>query len=181
MSVFLIIAVLSLGCDPPEPVLSGIPANPILEEQNEEDDNGAAKAPRTYVKAEDVTIDVRHICGKNIDNVRTQIHEQLGTKQSVRMLKGNHGREIQYTRGRIRVHDDVVYMVNIPLNEPLYRREALQQLGFPPFTGGVIRTSREYRINNAWDFRRIRMKRAGRDAEKVTEVEVWRWLPRERQ
>ena len=60
-------------------------------------------------------------------------------------------------------------------------REALQRLGFPAFTGGVIRTSRDYRINNVWDFRRVRMIRAGRDEEKVSQVEVWRWLPRERQ
>jgi len=180
MSIFLFLAVSTFGCEPPEPVLSGIPGQPILEEQVEEKPK-PPQAPRVYVKADDVDIDVRYICGKRLAAVKTQLHEQLGTKQSERSLNGNHGREVQYTRGRIRVQDGTVYMMSVPLNEPLYRREALQKLGFPPFTGGVIRTSREYRINNAWDFRRIRMKRVGRDAEKVTNVEVWRWLPRERQ
>ena len=179
MSRFVFIAVTVLGCEPPEPVLSGIPGTPILEDVVEKE--RPAKPPRIYQKADDVSIDVRHICGKRIEAVKTQIHEQLGEKQSQRKLQGNRGREIQYTRGRIRIHDGIVYMVSVPLNEPLYRREALQLLGFPAFTGGVIRTSREYRINNVWDFRRIRMKRTGRDEEKVTEVEVWRWLPRERQ
>jgi hypothetical protein len=179
MSLWLTILVLS--CSPPEPVLSGIPAAPILTPDAEEPAGPERSAPKVYVKPDGVDVDVRHLCGKRIEEVRAELHQQLGDQENVRDLSGNHGREIQYTRGRVRVADETVYMVSVPLNEPLYRREALQRLGFPAFTGGVIRTSRDYRINNVWDFRRIRMMRSGRDEEKVSKVEVWRWLPRERQ
>jgi hypothetical protein len=171
---------LMLGCDPPEPVLSGIPETAILAEAPSKDAN-PIRSPKIYIKAEDISVDIRHLCGKPIERVRTELHEQLGARQSSRALNANQGVEYQHTRGRIRVHGGVIYMMSVPLNQPRYRREALQLMGFPPFTGGVIRTSREYRINNEWDFRRIRLKRMSRDAEQVTEVEVWRWLPRERQ
>ena len=177
---FLLVQTLLLGCNPPEPVLSGIPTAPILDEPVENEEAPMAE-PKPYIKADNVDVDVRYICGKRLPTIKTQLFEQLGQQQSERLLNGNLGTEIQYTRGRIRIQDNTVYMMSIPLNEPLYRREALQKLGFPPYTGGVIRTSREYRINNVWDFRRIRMKRTSRNEEKVTEVEVWRWLPRERE
>ncbi len=175
------LTILASACSPPEPVLSGIPAAPILSEDDEDERPVAPEPRRVYVKPDGVDVDVRHICGKRLETVRTALHEQLGEQESIRDLSGNHGREIQFTRGRIRVADQTVYMVSVPLNEPMFRREALQRLGFPAFTGGVIRTSRDYRINNVWDFRRVRMIRAGRDEEKVSQVEVWRWLPRERQ
>ena len=176
-----LLAILALGCSTPEPVLSGIPAEPILQP-----DAGAVVQPTprqasVYAKADDVDIDVRHLCGKRMDAIRTELFEQMGKQENVRLLGGNQGQEIQFTRGVVRVADGTIYMIGIALNEPMYRREALQSLGFPAFTGGVIRTSRDYRINNTWDFRRIRMLRAGRDNEKVTKVEAWRWLPRERQ
>ena len=175
------LTILAWACSPPEPVLSGIPSAPILSPSDAVATPSVQEAPRVYVKPDGVDVDVRHICGKRLETVRTALHEQLGEQETVRDLSGNHGREIQFTRGRIRVADQTVYMVSVPLNEPLFRREALQRLGFPAFTGGVIRTSRDYRINNVWDFRRVRMIRTGRDQEKVNRVEVWRWLPRERQ
>ena len=171
---------LSFGCDPPQPVLSGIPDQAILSEAKP-DENIGSKASRVYIKAADIDIDIRHLGGKTLHLVQVELHEQLGKRLSTRVLNGNRGEEHQFTRGRIRISGGVIYMISVPLNAPLYRREALQPMGFPPHTGGVIRTSREYRINNAWDFRRIRLKRVDRDAEKVTEVEAWRWLPRERQ
>ena len=179
--MYLWLTILASACSPPEPVLSGIPSAPILGEDEDIQTERVVETPRVYEKPNGVDVDVRHICGKRLEAVRTALHEQLGEQETVRDLSGNHGREIQFTRGRIRVADETVYMVSVPLNEPLFRREALQRLGFPAFTGGVIRTSRDYRINNVWDFRRVRMLRAGRNEEKVSQVEVWRWLPRERQ
>ena len=101
--------------------------------------------------------------------------------QAETRLRTVDGREIQFIRGTIREVEGTIYMVSVPLIEPMYRRVALQQTGYPAFSGGVIRLSNEFRINNSWDHRRIRMKRVARDAEMVSEVEAWRWIPRDRQ
>ena len=179
MSVFLL-AMTIIGCDPPEPVLSGIPEAPLLKEADDSTPR-TDREPEPYEKPGNVQVDVRYLCGQPLESIRTELIEQLGPRQNVRILDATRGREVQYTRGRIRVLNGVIYMVSVPLNEPMYRRVALEKTGFPPFSGSVIRLSGEYRINNQWDFRRIRMTRVARDAEMVNEVEAWRWLPRERQ
>ncbi len=168
------------ACDPPEPVISGIPSQPLLS-PIEETEQKKPRSPPPYAKPTDVYVDVRHLCGKRFESIRDQIYEQLGAKQNTRDLGEVYGQEIQYTRGRIRILDGVVYMMSIPLLEPMYRRQALQQTGFPAQTSSVLSYSGEFRFNNQWEFRRIRLKRSMRDAETVSEVDVWRWLPRERQ
>ena len=167
------------ACSPPEPVLSGIPETPILEDAPAEP-NATIKVPAPYVKPQEVYVDARYLAGKRFETVRDEIAEQMGQRQGQRLLGTTNGKEIQYIRGRLRLKDGVIYMVQVELPQPMHRREALQSTGFPAFTGGVIRFSGEYRINNQWDFRRIRMKREYRDAEMVSQVEAWRWNPRER-
>ena len=180
MSLSLLIIAFLAACDPPEPVISGIPREPLLK-ASQKDTPKPAKQKRTYVKPEGVYVDVRHLCGQRLEAIRDHIYDQLGTRQNIRNLGEVLGREIQFTRGTIRVLDGVVYMMSIPLNEPMYRRQALQQIGFPAQTSGVLAYSGEYRINNQWDFRRIRLRRSQRDAETISEIDVWRWLPRERE
>ena len=179
MSLSLLIIAFLVSCDPPEPVISGIPREPLLAASQNETSK-TVKQKRTYVKPEGVYVDVRHLCGQRMEAIRDHIHDQLGTRQNIRSLGEVLGREIQFTRGTIRVLDGVVYMMSIPLIEPMYRRQALQTIGFPAQTTSVLAYSGEYRINNQWDFRRIRMRRSKRDAETISEVDVWRWLPRER-
>ena len=168
------------ACRPPDPVLSGIPDQPLLTPKAETPDL-PSKQPAVYVKPSDVYVDIRHLCGQRLDAVRVELNEQLGNRQSVRDLGSVDGIEYQFIRGTIRVAEGTIYMVSVPLIEPMYRRVALQQTGFSAFSGGVIRLSNEFRINNSWDFRRIRMKRIARDAEMVSSVEAWRWIPRDRQ
>ncbi len=168
------------GCSPPDPVLSGIPDQPLLAPRPEATER-SSNEPAPYVKPADVYVDVRHLCGQRIDAVRVELYEQLGNRQNVRDLGAVDGREIQFIRGTIREVEGTIYMVSVPLIEPMYRRVALQQTGFPAFSGGVIRLSNEFRINNSWDYRRIRMKRVARDAELVSQIEAWRWIPRDRQ
>ena len=180
MFPWLLLPAALTACDPPEPVISGIPSQPLLSPA-EETEQKQPKAPPPYAKPTDVYVDVRHLCGKRFESIRDQLYEQLGAKQNTRDLGEVYGQEIQYTRGRIRILDGVVYMMSIPLLEPMYRRQALQQTGFPAQTSSVLSYSGEFRINNQWEFRRIRLKRSKRDAETVSEVDVWRWLPRERQ
>jgi hypothetical protein len=179
MLSWLIISLAWLACDPPEPVISGIPSEPLLSEATKKE-AAPARTPKPYSKPDGVYVDVRQLCGKRLEAIREHIHEQLGTQQNIRDLDARSGREIQYTRGRIRVLNGVVYMMSIPLIEPMYRREALQKTGFPAQTSSVLSYSGEFRINNQWDFRRIRLKRTERDAETISDVDVWRWLPRER-
>lgn len=168
------------GCNPPEPVLSGIPDQPLLTPKADVQ-QPTPNQTAAYVKPADVYVDVRHFCGQRLDAVRVELTDQLGERQSVRELGAVDGREFQFIRGTVREVGGTIYMVSVPLIEPMYRRVALQQTGFPAFSTSVIRLSNEFRINNSWDFRRIRMKRIERDAEMVSEVEAWRWIPRDRQ
>ena len=179
MSPSLFIITLVLSCEPPEPVISGIPREPLLSSNRTEIPKKVKKKTQ-YTKPEGVYVDVRHLCGQRLEAIRDHVYDQLGPRQNVRELGEVAGREIQFTRGTIRVLDGVVYMMSIPLIEPMYRRQALQNVGFPAQTTSVLAYSGEYRINNQWDFRRIRMRRSERDSETISEVEVWRWLPRER-
>ena len=160
--------------------MSGIPQQPLLVPAADTPER-STKEPEPYVKPADVYVDVRHLCGQKLDSVRVELNEQLGDRQSVRELGEVNGRELQFIRGTVREVDGTIYMVSVPLLEPMYRRLALQQSGFPAFSGGVIRLSNEFRINNSWDFRRIRMKRIARNEEMVSEIEAWRWIPRDRQ
>jgi hypothetical protein len=168
------------ACNPPEPVLSGIPDQPLLAPKADVQQTTSNQAA-AYVKPANVYVDVRHLCGQRLDAVRIELSDQLGERQSVRELGAVDGRELQFIRGSVREVGGTIYMVSVPLIEPMYRRVALQRTGFPAFSSGVIRLSNEFRINNSWDFRRIRMKRIDRDAEMVSEVEAWRWIPRDRQ
>ena len=179
MSPSLFVIALALSCDPPEPVISGIPREPLLSTDRTEAPP-KVKEQKRYNKPEGVYVDVRHLCGQRLEAIRDHIHDQLGPRQNIRDLGEVSGREIQFTRGTIRVLDGIVYMMSVPLIEPMYRRQALQSIGFPAQTTSVLAYSGEYRINNQWDFRRIRMRRSERDAETISEVDVWRWLPRER-
>jgi hypothetical protein len=180
MRSWLFISLTWLACDPPEPVISGIPSKPLLSDAKEKNEK-PSRTPTLYSKPNDVYVDVRHLCGKRLEAIREHLHDQLGVRQSRRDLGERSGHEIQYTRGRIRVLDGVVYMMSIPLIEPMYRREALQKTGFPAQTTSVLSYSGEFRMNNQWEFRRIRLRRTKRDAETISDVDVWRWLPRERQ
>jgi hypothetical protein len=87
---------------------------------------------------------------------------------------------MQFIHGTIRVVDGRIYMIRVPLLRPMRRTEALEEAGFPPYSSGVIRSHREFRINHEWGFRRIRLRRAGPDDELVVQLEAWRWLPKER-
>ena len=179
MSIPLLFLAL-IGCDPPEPVLSGIPEGPLLTETPEAATRSTPE-PEPYVKPTNVHVDIRYLRGQPFTSIRADLLDQLGSQLRVRKLDALRGKEIQYARGRVRVLNGIVYMMSVPLNQPMYRRVAFESTGFPAFTGSVIQLSGEYRINNQWDFRRIRMERVERDAEMVNRVEAWRWLPRERQ
>jgi hypothetical protein len=128
---------------------------------------------RTYEKPEGIYIDVRYFGGKNYESVRDQLTEQLGAVQDSNEL-GTLGKETIFERATVRVQGGEIYMLDVPLPEPLRRTEALAVLGFPPATHEYISLTLEYKLTNAWGFRRIRFMRAGRNSEEIVRVQAWK-------
>lgn len=178
------------ACSGGEPVLQGVPDDRLLAPTPAaaaapEADGDAAPAdgrsanPELYKKAPNVWVDVNHLAGKQWSEVRNEAADQLGPLSESVELPGDNGVELRFARGALRVVDDRVYMMRIPLPEPMRRGPALEAIGMPPYTGSYLIMHREYRLNNERGFRRVRMRRLGRDSELVTEVEAWRWIPGE--
>jgi len=173
-----------LGCTRDEPVLTGIPAEPLLDGlQSAADARAEApsvepEAPTPYARPEGVTVDAGHLGGRSFSTSRDTIADQLGPLVSSRALSGDRGEELVFERGTLRVADNTIYMLKIPLQPPRRRHEALAAAGLPTIADKYLVLNREYRLNHKWGFRRIRMSRV-EDSELVTDIEVWRWLPGE--
>jgi hypothetical protein len=163
------------ACDPPEPVLTGLPAEPLLAAKADADEQAAP----AYAKSPGIHVDVRHLGGQRLDEVRGLLADQLGPLQATSELNRGDGREMRFSGGVLRVVDGRIYMLRVPLPEPMRRTDALEVLGFPPYVGRYLLLHREYRLNHEWGFRRLRMTRLARDSELVTEVEAWRFIPQE--
>ena len=88
---------------------------------------------------------------------------------------GGATREVLFERGTLRLSGDTIQMIEVLLPEPARRTEALAQLGFPPATDEYQSLSLEFRLLNAWGFRRIRLFRASRGAEEIMRVQAWRF------
>lgn len=178
------------ACTTGEPVLQGVPGTPLLvppeagEEEavasSEAPPDGRSANPELYQKAANVWVDINFLAGKSWSEVRGEANSQLGPLTESVDLPGDNGVELRFTRGAVRVADDRVYMVWVPLPEPTRRGEALEAVGLLPSTSKYLILHREFRLNNERGFRRIRMRRLDRDSEFVTEVEAWRWIPGER-
>ena len=179
------IAALLLGCREETPVLTGIPAAPLLEgtasaqerrAQIEEDLPEVIQD--VYEKPAGVYIDITHITNRSFRDSRDVIADQLG--ELIQTTDRHDGMtEMLFERAVIRLSDDRIFMIRVPLPEPLRRSESLQLLGFPMFVDRYITFHHEYRLNHEWDFRRIRLKRQSSESELITEVEAWRWIPGE--
>lgn len=178
------------ACSGSEPVLQGVPEDRLLapaaaaepepaEEAGDEAEDARSANPEMYRKAPNVWVDVNHLAGKQWSEVRAEASDQLGPLSESVELPGDNGTELRFARGALRVVDDRVYMLRVPLPEPMRRGPALEAIGMPPYTGSYLIMHREYRLNNERGFRRVRMRRLGRDSELVTEVEAWRWIPGE--
>ncbi|NOY24793.1 MAG: hypothetical protein GXP62_02880 [Oligoflexia bacterium] len=176
-------AILAPACGRPEPVLTGIPAQPLLSgdntsstERSDINSDGIATA-NSYHRRDGVDIDVHHLGGASFSQNRDLLTEQLGNLKSVRELPGEGGQELTFDRAVVMVSDDQIYMLRVPLTKPLRRSQALERLGFPPYVGRYVTLHREYRLNNTWGFRRIRMMRSSPTDEMIVEVEAWQHVP----
>lgn len=179
----LLLALLSTGCWADEPVLPGIPAEPLLigtevKPEGPTTSDGVAEAG-SYQRPAGVIVDVHHLGGSSYRENRDILADQLGALLTVEDLAGDSGQRLHFERGTLQVKDDEIYMLRVPLPELQRRSQALEQLGFPAYVGRYVTLHREYRLNNTWDFRRIRMKRNSSEDELVVEVEAWHRVPGE--
>jgi hypothetical protein len=181
----LIITALLLGCREEAPVLTGIPEEALLEgtasaaqrrEQLSEDH--PSQEQTTYQIPDGVYLDVSHVTSRPFRESRDEIGNQLGELVSTRTLHDG-VTEMTFQRAVIRLADDQIFMIRVPLPEPLRRSESLQLLGFPLFVDRYLTFHREFRLNHEWGFRRIRLMRLEPGSELITEVEAWRWIPGE--
>jgi hypothetical protein len=180
-----------VACAPEAPLVAGVPAEPLLAPAPEEpapEEPVAAEPPAAptaaaadapYQRAAHVYVDVPYLGGKLYSEVRDLVADQLGDQRGSRELPQRGAKELNFVRGDLRTEDDRIFFLRIPLPNPMQRADALQMCGFPPQVKRAIGTSREYRLNHEWGFRRVRMERLGRDNDLVTEIEAWRWVPGE--
>ncbi len=176
-----VLLLLTCGCGPDEPVLQGVPPQALLAERPSAADRatGSDADDDAYQRPDGVLVDVSYLGGRPYLENRDVIVDQLGALVSVEPLPGGGGQEMTFERGSLRVENDEIYMIRVPFAEPLRRTDALLLLGFPTQVDRYVILHREYRLNNSWGFRRIRMKRQGEDNELVTQVEAWRRVPGE--
>ena len=174
------------GCADEPPLLTGIPQAPLLQDTPEEASAGSETdedkpKAQAYTKARDIFVDVRYLGGKPYAQVRDLLSEQMGGLKSRAPAQRQGGQLLTFEHGQARVIHNTVAMMKVRLPEPVRRTQALEMLGFPPYVGGYTIFHREYRLHHEWGFRRIRLMREDRRSERVIEVEVWRWLPGERE
>ena len=175
-SPLLAICFLLAACGEPEPVLPGVPSGPLVPAAPRSTE---PEAPRIYELPPGVMVDVQYLVGHPLSQVRAEVLTQLGSLVSSTELPPGRGEELQMERGTIRALEDRIYMLRIPLPNPMRRSEVLRLIGLPPQVGETIQTHREYRLNHERGIRRIRMMRQSRRNELVTEVEVWQFIPGE--
>lgn len=177
-----VLAALLAACTGDEPVVSGVKPRTVEEVKAKREGQAIAASPRAlevgYEKPEGVYIDVRFLGGRNYTAVRPEIEAQFGALLETDDLPEGQGVELAFTRGRLRTLDDTIYMLDIPLPEPMRRDEALRLLGFPdivPHAYNVL--TMEYRLTNVWDFRRLRFFRSDPDGDRVDRIEAWKRNP----
>lgn len=170
---------LAFACGEPEPVLQAVERRSTPEEVAARRAAAELRASpenlvATYRKADGVYVDVRFLGGRRYDGVRAEIEAQLGAVLEERpSISG--GREIVFERGTVRLVDDRIQMIDVPLPRPLRRSEALGALGFPPATGDYKELALEYRLVNEWGFRRLRFVRTERESEEIARVQAWKF------
>lgn len=165
----------TLGCGPDEPMVTAIPSAPLLQPED-----GARIGPDgSYHLPPGVLIDAQHLSGRGLPGVRDILMQQAGATVETATLPADGGTEMVLERARVRVRDDVIYMIQVPLDPPLRRAEAIESLGFPPASGRFVTLHREYRLHHEWEQRRVRLRRIAPNSDYVDQVEVWKFVPGE--
>lgn len=181
----MLIALL-LACFDDAPIVSVVPDPQKVEAAREKREAEELRAsPQQieagYQKPEGVLVDVRFLGGRTYSLVRDHVANQLGALVEETALPGELGRELRFERATLRVDEDKIQMVEVVLPEPTRRSEALRLTGFPDqVPRNWIQLSGEFRLTNAFEFRRIIFKRAAPGSEDVVEVQAWKTAPGER-
>lgn len=176
-----------LACFDDEPVVVVVPDPEKVQAAREKRETEELRAsPRQieagYQKAEGVYVDARFFGGRTYSLVRDHVTTQLGALVEDTELGAEDGRELRFERGVLRVREDRIEMVTVPLPEPVRRSEALRLTGFPDqVPRNWIQLSGEFRLTNAFEFRRIIFKRAAAGSEDVVSVAAWKVAPGERE
>lgn len=105
----LLLALLLASCGPEEPVLQGVPAEPMLADQPAAADlaGAAAQDPtRPYARRPGVLVDVHGLGGRSYTDLRDVLSEQLGALQGVEDLPAGAGQRLDFERGTAHVLDD---------------------------------------------------------------------------
>lgn len=164
--------------------MSGLPSEEqVAEVRAQREARARATTPAAveaaYQKPAGVWIDARYLGGRRYASVRGEVEAQLGALVEERDLPEGQGTEHRFQRGNLRVDDDgAIYLVDVPLPEPMRRADALAALGFPPqLTRDYNVLTLEYRLTNVWGFRRLRFLRAQAGSEEVVRVEAWKASP----
>jgi hypothetical protein len=128
-----------------------------------------------YAKPEGVYVDARYLGLQSYSLARGEIDQQLGAIVEQSDLPDGQGQSIRFERGTLRVYNDRIYLVDVPLPEPLRRDQALGVLGFPVLsTASWTGFSGEYRLLNVWGFRRVIFERKDPNSEDIVRVQAWR-------
>ncbi len=137
----------------------------------------ATAAALGYTKPEGVYVDARYLGSQAFSVARGEIEQQLGAVVEETELPEGQGQQIALQRAKLRVYKDRIYMIEVPLPEPLRRDQALATLGFPVLTtASWTPFSGEYRLLNVWGFRRLIFTRKSNGSEDIVSVQAWRPL-----
>ena len=167
-----------VGCSGADPVLVALP-EPAPVEAGASAPADPRAGPAAYVRPAGVYVDVPHLLRTRVAEGRDELLAQLGALLESEALPNGHGQALRMERGALRVLDQRVYMVQVPLPEPTRRMDVFAALGLPPPVGEPIQTHRDFRYHNERGTRLIRLARQSPDNELITEVEVWDLIPGE--
>jgi hypothetical protein len=177
-----VLLALWFACPSPDtPVVRGVeePVAPATAEavaaRREQEEIRAS--PRTlevnYAKPPGVYVDVQFLGGRKLDNVAHILVEQLGQLNARSdVVEGKH--EERYERGTLTLVDDVIVVLDVPLPEPSRRTEAMAALGFNPLVDQYLSFSREFRVTQYMDFRRIILHRQEPNSEFIVRVTAYK-------
>ncbi len=158
------------ACLDTEPVLAGVQITEAPVEN---------PGPKVYSMAEGVQVDAPHLLTHPVTETREAVLDQLGDLTGSRDLAPGSGQELTLARGRIRVIDQRPYMVAFSFGRAVRQDQAFHLAGLPSQIGEPITTHRELRFHNERGMRLVRLIREAPNAELVSGVEVWAWIPGE--
>lgn len=164
-----------------EPVVRAIPGEtkPVTAEEiaQKREADAIRTSPRNlevnYQKPNGVYVDVHFLGGRQLDNVAHVIVDQLGAGQGVEdLLEGK--REHRYERGTLTTVGGTIMVIDLPLPEPMRRSEAMVAAGFSSLVDKYLSFSREFRVTQFMDYRRIVLHRAEPGSEYVVRLTAYK-------